>query len=148
MKNSFFAIVLFMLISAAGFGQIQLTEKQIKRNYQEVKGNISLSKDSLPPDRYAMYPKGIDGIYIHIKAIMTYPFEAYTNRITGEVHVKFVIDANGKIRDVEVVKSAHPLLDAEAVRVIKCMTGWLPGYKNGVPVKTSYIFPMIFGLQQ
>lgn len=48
----------------------------------------------------------------------------------------------------EVVKSAHPLLDAEAVRVIKCMTGWLPGYKNGVPVKTSYIFPMIFGLQQ
>ena len=65
-----------------------------------------------------------------------YPEEAYANQIDGRVFVTFVIEKDGAVSHVRVVRSAHPLLDAEALRVISGMPKWKPAMSGGKAVKT------------
>jgi len=51
-----------------------------------------------------------------------------------------------KIEHVQVTKSVHPLLDAEAIRVVELMPKWIPGKQNGKPVKVYYTLPINFKL--
>jgi len=58
--------------------------------------------------------------------------------------VVFTVSSTGKISNVRVVKPVHPLLDAEAVRIIRIMPDWLPGKQNGKPVDVIYQLPIDF----
>lgn len=78
---------------------------------------------------------------------ITYPSECAENGIEGKVVVKFVVLSDGNVDFVEVVESAHPLLDAEAVRVISLLNDWIPGKFNGEPVNVYYTLPVNFKLQ-
>lgn len=64
--------------------------------------------------------------------------------IHGRVYVKFVVEKDGSISDVEVVRSVHPSLDAEAVRVVKLMPKWKPAEYRGKPVRTKFTLPISF----
>lgn len=65
--------------------------------------------------------------------------------IHGRVYVKFVVEKDGSISDVEVVRSAHPSLDAESVRVVKLMSGkWTPATERGKPVRSKFTLPFVF----
>lgn len=75
-----------------------------------------------------------------------YPVEAQKRGIVGRVYVGFVINKTGQIVNVKVLKSAHPLLDAEAIRVIEGMPAWKPGKNKGECVDVSYTFPINFRL--
>jgi TonB family protein len=75
---------------------------------------------------------------------MRYPPEAAEKGIAGRVIVQFVIDENGKLIDPAVVHSAHPLLDREALRVIRLSPSWKPGKQKGKNVKVFYAFPISF----
>jgi periplasmic protein TonB len=68
---------------------------------------------------------------------LKYPGEAFNKKVTGKVDIGFLVTAKGKIKDVTVLKSVHPLLDAEAKRVISSMPDWKPGTQHGksVPVQ-------------
>ena len=79
-----------------------------------------------------------------VNAHLVYPKEAREKYIEGEVTVKFVVGKNGHVQEVEVVKGVHPLLNEEAVRVIKSSPKWKPGKADGVPVRVSYTIPVIF----
>ena len=59
---------------------------------------------------------------------------------------QFELDEKGYISNIKVLKSVHPLLDAEAVRVISIMPRWIPAKQNGEPVKTHYTLPITFRL--
>ncbi len=72
-------------------------------------------------------------IYQYLK----YPKAAVENGIQGRVIVDFVIDNEGNVDDVRVARSADPLLDAEAIRVVKASPRWKPGLVKGSPVSTS-----------
>lgn len=76
-----------------------------------------------------------------------YPEEAKANQIMGRVHVMFEVLEDGKVDNVRVAKSAHPLLDEEIVRVVKLSPKWKPAQKNGTPVKTTITFPFVFQLR-
>ena len=65
-------------------------------------------------------------------------------QIEGRVIVTFVVNKKGRIIDPTVERSAHPLLDAEALRVIKRMPKWKPGRVNGEPVNVKYRLPITF----
>lgn len=78
---------------------------------------------------------------------MVYPKEARDKYITGRVTLEFVITKEGKVTDVKVLRSAHPLLDAEAVRVVSKSPDWTPGKVKGEPVNVKYVFPLIFDLR-
>lgn len=65
--------------------------------------------------------------------------------IYGRVYVKFVVEKDGSISDVEVVRSVHPSLDAESVRVVKLMSGkWTPATERGKPVRSMFTLPFVF----
>lgn len=75
-----------------------------------------------------------------------YPEEAHSNQIEGRVFVSFVIEKDGSVSHVTVVRSAHPILDAEAVRVIQSMPKWKPAMSEGKTVRFSQTVPITFKL--
>lgn len=86
----------------------------------------------------------IKWVYPYLK----YPAEAVKDGIQGTVQVSFVIDKEGKVRDVEVVKSVDPRLDAEAVKVISVSPKWRPARVNGQKVSSSMTLPVEFRLEK
>ena len=90
------------------------------------------------------YPGGEAALYKYIKSELKYPQEAKVNKESGEVIVGFIVGTNGYISAVRVLKSVSPALDAEAMRVIKSMGPWLPGKKNGIPVRADMQIPINF----
>ena len=79
---------------------------------------------------------------------LRYPQIAIDNGVFGKVFVQFVIDQKGNVIDLQVVRSADPLLDNEALRLIKSTSGmWTPGKQREQPVKVRYTFPITFRLQ-
>ena len=79
---------------------------------------------------------------------MKYPQEAVKNGIQGRVLVDFIIDENGKIRDVKVLKGVDPLLDEEAVRIISGSPQWKPGKLRGQKVKSEMSLYVEFRLEK
>ena len=78
---------------------------------------------------------------------LKYPGEARTKKIAGVVDVGFRVTSAGKIKDVQVIKSVNPLLDAEAKRVISSMPDWKPGSQHGKPVPVQMRVPVEFKLK-
>jgi len=143
-------IVVFigLLFTLSSYGQSKLTQKQIeKRYYQEVIPDYSNTKDTIRPDKYPMYPSGMPGIWKDIICNLTYPQNAFNNGIQGKVILKFIVEKNGYIQNIEVFQSAEPDLDAAAIRVIEKLKTWVPGYKDGKPVRVPYLIPISFKLK-
>jgi protein TonB len=78
---------------------------------------------------------------------LKYPPVAQENGIQGTVTVQFVVEKNGSISNVKVIRGKDPSLDREAVRVVSSMPRWTPGKQNGKPVRVSYTVPVKFALQ-
>lgn len=77
-----------------------------------------------------------------------YPARAAEQGVEGRVMVSFVVNKEGKVTEPKVVKSVHPLLDREAMRVIQNMPDWKPGKQRGVPVDVEFTLPVEFHLQK
>lgn len=93
------------------------------------------------------FPGGYNAMALFIQANVVYPEKATEMGITGMVYVQFVVAADGSIELVKVSKSVHPLLDNEAVRVVKLMPTWLPGKIHNRPVRFRFTVPIKFGLR-
>ena len=90
------------------------------------------------------YPGGEAALHKYILSELQYPHEANVNKERGEVIVGFSVGTNGYISAVRIIKSVSPSLDAEAIRVIKKMGPWMPGKKNGRPVRADMQIPINF----
>ena len=75
-----------------------------------------------------------------------YPTVAQEKGVEGRVVLGFVVDENGQVKDVKVLKGVDPALDAEAVRVVSASPKWAAGKQNGQAAKVSYTFPVVFKL--
>ena len=75
---------------------------------------------------------------------LKYPGEAVKSKITGKVYVDFMVSSTGKVKNVQVNKPVHPLLDAEAKRVISNMPDWKPGSQAGKPIDVQIMVPVEF----
>ncbi len=91
--------------------------------------------------------KGQDGFRTWIGQNLRYPEIAAENGISGRVFVQFVVEPNGSVTNVKVVRGVDPALDAEAVRVVKSSPKWTPGKQRGKAVRVSFTFPINFVLQ-
>ena len=90
------------------------------------------------------FPGGQGELMKYLRNNIKYPAEAQKNKIEGRVIVGFVVDKKGRVVNPMVERSVHPLLDAEALRVIKRMPKWKPGRVNGEPVNVKYRLPITF----
>lgn len=76
-----------------------------------------------------------------------YPETAKEKKLEGKVYVRFVIEKDGAISNVKVIRGVSPELDNEAKAVIASMPKWEPGKQNGSPVRVSYTVPVYFALK-
>ena len=93
------------------------------------------------------FPGGQAALFEFLSKNIRYPVVAEENGIQGRVIVTFVVERDGSITDVRVVKSVDPSLDKEAVRVTKSMPHWNPDMQNGGPVRVKFTLPVTFRLQ-
>jgi len=93
------------------------------------------------------FPGGMEAMMLWISQRVKYPEQAKKDGITGLVMVSFIVNKAGKVTDVKVERSASPLLDAEAVRVIGEMPDWKPGTQHGKTVDVRMTVPVKFNLK-
>ena len=92
------------------------------------------------------FPGGEQALASWLMEHLSYPETAFDEGIQGKVLVSFVIANEGSVVMPKIAKSVHPLLDAEALRVLLSMPKWSPGMKKGQPVYTRYNLPVTFRL--
>ena len=123
----------------------QLTEMNTDSNISSVlnqNNNSEWMGEIISPQ--PSFPGGSQALVDFLRENTNYPEQALKDSIEGRVVVAFVIDTDGSITKPEVVRGVHPLLDAEALRVVKLMPKWEPGSENGTPVKVRYNLPITF----
>ena len=128
----------------------------------EVGGEVLKAKDDIkapePPkheenkiftvvEQMPMLPGGDAALMQYLSSNIHYPAVAAENGVQGRVVVGFVVERDGSITDVNVMRSVDPSLDREAVRVVKNMPRWTPGKQNGSAVRVKYQVPVTFRLQ-
>ena len=91
------------------------------------------------------YPGGAYALMKFLADNIKYP--STCENIQGKVVCTFYVEEDGSVSDINVVKSVHPQLDAEAVRVLSLMPKWIPGKRNGELTKVKYTFPITFRLE-
>lgn len=94
------------------------------------------------------FPGGEDSLVAFLKSNLRYPEEARLAWIQGRVFIGFMVDHNGKIRDVKVLSSVNPQLDDEAIRVVHLMPDWVPGSIGDTRVDVQYILPIEFRMPE
>lgn len=93
------------------------------------------------------FPGGQSALMSYLYAHVKYPIVAQENGVQGRVTVSFVVERDGSITDVRVVRSVDPSLDREAARVVSSMPNWQPGKQNGSAVRVKFNVPVQFKLQ-
>ena len=93
------------------------------------------------------YPGGMPELMQYLAKNIKYPIQAQKKGIEGRVTVRFIVEKDGSISNVTVVRHIHPLLDKEAERVIKAMPKWSPGKQEGKPVRVKFNIPVAFRLK-
>ena len=91
--------------------------------------------------------KKMDGFREYIGKNLNYPDEAAKKKVSGRVFVSFIVEKDGSVSNVKVVRGVDPLLDAEAIRVIEASPKWEPGKQRGEKVRLRFTFPINFVLQ-
>lgn len=90
------------------------------------------------------FPGGYTGLLRFINSTRCYPAKAYKKGIQGRVTCSFVVNADGSVSNVQVLKGVEPSLNAEAVRVCTKMPSWTPGSIEGQPVPVRVVYPIVF----
>ena len=90
------------------------------------------------------FPGGRDALMNYLASNIQYPQEAKRKLKSGRVYMQFVVETDGSISHVKVLRGVCESLDAEAMRVIKNMPKWTPGYQKGEPVRVSFNLPITF----
>lgn len=98
-------------------------------------------------EQMPMFPGGDGALMGYLRDNIHYPTVAAENGVQGRVVVGFVVERDGSITDVNILRGVDPSLDREAMRVVKSMPKWTPGKQNGSAVRVKYQVPVSFRLQ-
>jgi TonB family protein len=91
------------------------------------------------------YERGNEEFTKFIKENIEYPKEAMSTRTSGKIFVRFFVEKDGRLTNVEVLRGLGPLFDNEAIRVIKLTEGhWIPSKNRGIPVRGIFTIPIEF----
>ena len=132
MKKSLLFIIISMAFLFTGVDAFAQDTKHADPGYMELDEHPTFKGGG--PNNFASW------VSTHVK----YPKEAKNAGVEGTVMVCFVVDTDGKIADAHIHESVHPLLDAEAIRVVMKSPKWKPAKKDGKPVRVSYTMPVMF----
>ena len=131
------------------------------RTVEAVRSDIAVAAPPPPPapkpevsnkvfdvvEEMPSFPGGQAALMSFLSSNIKYPVVAQENGVQGRVIVGFVVERDGSITDVKVMRSVDPSLDREAQRVVRAMPRWKPGKQNGSAVRVKYTVPVVFRLQ-
>lgn len=130
--RKYFVIIVLLVLPFISFSQANtITEEQ----------PVFLVVEEMP-----VYPGGDEAMRQFLVSNIIYPQIAKENNIQGKVFVEFIIEKTGDVTNVKVIRGVDPLLDDEAVRVVKLFPKWTPGKQEGKLVRVRFIVPIIFKL--
>lgn len=109
----------------------------------EVDDNIPVTFTEFMPK----YPGGDAAFFKDLMGDLKYPDLAREMGISGSVYVQFVVEKDGSVNEVSVVRSVHPLLDREAVRAVKTLKRYTPGRQGITPVRVMFTIPVAFRIK-
>ncbi|MDH6306301.1 TonB family protein [Parabacteroides sp. PF5-5] len=115
----------------------------------DIPDNIQILQDKpvfTVVDEMPKFPGGVDELLKFINQNVKYPEDASAKGVEGRVICSFIVRDDGSVSDPRIVRGVDPLLDAEAIRVIKLMPKWTPGKHKGEVVNTKYTIPISFSL--
>ena len=130
----------------------KLDDGQPAKSVKKEKAN----NPDMTPDKYGVYqiveempqyPGGENALMDYVSKNVVYPKEAQEKGISGRVFVSFIVEKDGSVNEVKVMRGIGGGCDEESVRVIKAMPKWKPGKMKGKPVRVSYMMPITFRLQ-
>ena len=90
---------------------------------------------------------GVEGFRAYVQDNVKYPKEAMDKGIQGKVYVSFVVETDGAVSNVKVVRAVNKFLDEETVRAVKVTPKWIPGEQKGKKVRVSFTIPVTYKLQ-
>ncbi len=97
--------------------------------------------------KLAEYPGGLEAMSSYIAKSVVYPEKAKTDGVQGKVYVQFVVEPDGSVGDVTVLRGVGGECDEEALRVVKSMPKWQPATFKGNPVRSKYVMPIYYTLK-
>ena len=136
MNTKLFGLFLVLLVCLPSFAQQKPVEK------------VDSDGVYLMPDQLPEFPGGIQAMMKFLSTNIKYPVEAQKKGISGRVIVQFVIMEDGTLDQAKVIRGVDPLLDEEALRVVKSMPKWNPGMDRGEAVKVRFTAPIMFNLSK
>ena len=136
MNTKLFGLFLVLLVCLPSFAQQKPVEK------------VDSDGVYLMPDQLPEFPGGILAMMKFLSTNIKYPVEAQKKGISGRVIVQFVIMEDGTLDQAKVIRGVDPLLDEEALRVVKSMPKWKPGMDRGEAVKVRFTAPIMFNLSR
>ena len=136
MNTKLFGLFLVLLVCLPSFAQQKPVEK------------VDSDGVYLMPDQLPEFPGGIQAMMKFLSTNIKYPVEAQKKGISGRVIVQFDIMEDGTLDQAKVIRGVDPLLDEEALRVVKSMPKWKPGMDRGEAVKVRFTAPIMFNLSR
>ena len=121
---------------------LEFTRVEVKEEVEEVEEEVFLVVEEDPE-----FPGGLDALSKFIADNIKYPQLAKENNITGKVFVSFVVEKDGRVGQVKILRDIGGGCGNEAVRVVKMMPRWKPGKQRGKAVRTQFNLPVNFDLQ-
>ena len=130
--KSIFAIIASLVLTVAFAGSLGAqNEKRIDRIYTTV-------------DVEPKFPGGMDGLALFLQRNIKYPKAAQEANLEGTVYVSFVVERNGEVSNVKILRGIGYGCEDECIRVVKLMPKWKPGKNNGRKVRVQYNLPVRF----
>lgn len=158
--NRLIVFLLIATVATAGFSTSAKKRKTHRRKatpavvqpaptgFENVQGALGNEGIYQLPKYPPQYPGGTDGLMKFLSDNIQYPHEAEKKGIEGTVVVEFIIEKSGKISNTRVLKSVSRELDNEALRVVKEIKHFIPGYdEDHAAVRTTFTLPITFKLQ-
>ena len=130
--------------------QEETFEPQANQQVVQSEGSSSAPKDIedqtfiVVEDMPVFQGEGVATFRQYIQKQLSYPDEAAEKNLEGTSYVKFIVNREGSVEDVEVIRSAHPVLDQAAVDAIKRAPDWKPGKQRGKKVNVQFTIPIVF----
>lgn len=140
-------LILFLAVLV---GQTAIAQDE-SPDVEEVAVPIEPSASS-EPDHYTIvedmpeYPGGTKALLDWVVSQVQYPEEALKKKLEGVSYISYIVEVDGTVSNVKVVRGSHEILDKEAVRVVSLIEGYEPGMQRGKPVRVSYTLPVRFKL--
>lgn len=127
-------------------GVLQETPDEILAPVEEAVPDVQVNEVYSFVEETAQFPGGTDSLYSFIHSNLIYPKEAIEKGISGKVYVQMIVETDGSITNIKVLRSPDAILSDESIRIIKLMPNFIPGKIANIPVRSLLTLPISFKL--